>query len=319
MTSLQPSLPSEPEVSILNLIGGSPVQSQSDAECSLLRVTLQEGMDVVLWRGQLREPMAMNIRDDWGRVNFTCSLKGNSSFALAGRSGDLILRQGAGCISYTHDCKGTSVHQGQFASVTVSVAPHLLADWLPDLDRVLQQKLDNDRFCDPCYCDAEMRATAQTLGHALERLQRPTAGSQPRSPLWLLGQSLVLISHAVEGHRRGEVPPDTLSLAEQQRLMTARDLLLSDLSQAPTIAELARATGLSVLKLKRGFRLLFSNSIYGLFQAERMHEARRRLSVTGVPVMVVAADLGYANASHFTAAFQKQFGVNPSAFKRGIS
>ncbi|WP_447546540.1 AraC family transcriptional regulator, partial [Neisseria gonorrhoeae] len=28
--------------------------------------------------------------------------------------------------------------------------------------------------------------------------------------------------------------------------------------------------------------------------------------------------LGYANASHFSAAFQKQFGVTPSTFKRGM-
>ncbi|WP_256661230.1 AraC family transcriptional regulator, partial [Klebsiella michiganensis] len=27
---------------------------------------------------------------------------------------------------------------------------------------------------------------------------------------------------------------------------------------------------------------------------------------------------GYANASHFSAAFQKQFGVTPSTFKRLI-
>jgi AraC family transcriptional regulator len=70
------------------------------------------------------------------------------------------------------------------------------------------------------------------------------------------------------------------------------------------------------VKLKRGFRLLFNESVYGLFQRERMHEARRRLSEGHTPVTVVAADLGYANASHFAAAFQKQFGVPPSAFKR---
>lgn len=109
---------------------------------------------------------------------------------------------------------------------------------------------------------------------------------------------------------------DTLSLADRHKLLRAKDLLLADLSQAPTIAMLSRETGLSVLKLKRGFRQLFNNSIYGLFQAERMHEARRRLFATGAPVMVVATDLGYANASHFSAAFQKQFGVTPSAFKR---
>ena len=79
-----------------------------------------------------------------------------------------------------------------------------------------------------------------------------------------------------------------------------------------------RRYGLSVLKIKRGFRVLFNNSVYGLFQAERMQEARRRLANGNTSVMTVAADLGYANASHFSAAFQKQFGVTPSTFKRGM-
>jgi len=34
--------------------------------------------------------------------------------------------------------------------------------------------------------------------------------------------------------------------------------------------------------------------------------------------MAVAADLGYTNASHLSVAFEKQFGVNPSTFKRLI-
>ncbi|TFN42500.1 helix-turn-helix domain-containing protein, partial [Escherichia coli] len=35
--------------------------------------------------------------------------------------------------------------------------------------------------------------------------------------------------------------------------------------------------------------------------------ARRRLANGNTSVMTVAADLGYANASHFSAAFQKSF------------
>ena len=65
---------------------------------------------------------------------------------------------------------------------------------------------------------------------------------------------------------------------ERQKLLRAKDLLLADLTQAPGVAELARESGLSVLKIKRGFRVLFNNSVYGLFQAERMQEARRRLA-----------------------------------------
>ncbi len=71
---------------------------------------------------------------------------------------------------------------------------------------------------------------------------------------------------------------------------------------------MARESGLSVLKIKRGFRVLFNNSVYGLFQAERMQGSQKTPANGNTSVMTVAADLG-ANASHFSAAFQKQFGV----------
>ncbi|MEF9674677.1 helix-turn-helix transcriptional regulator [Pectobacterium aroidearum] len=310
---------SEPEVTISNLIAElHVVRPDTGADCSLLRATLQEGLDILVWRGQFRQPTTMHLHDDWGRINFSCSLQGDSQFALKGDRGrEHLLKQGSGCISYTPDCQGTSSYAGQFESVTVSLSPELLANWVPDLAGNLQQQLDSGRLCTHCDCNAEMRATAQVLSHALSGLTHPQqAGESRHAPLWLLGQSMIMVSLAVAGHADTAPQQDTLSLADRHKLLRAKDLLLADLSQAPTIAMLSRETGLSVLKLKRGFRLLFNNSIYGLFQAERMHEARRRLFATGAPVMVVATDLGYANASHFSAAFQKQFGVTPSAFKR---
>ena len=151
------------------------------------------------------------------------------------------------------------------------------------------------------------------------RMHGGFSNEQKPSTLWLQGQSLVMLSLVLDEHRE-----DASCLSchfnpmERQKLLRAKDLLLADLTQAPGVAELARESGLSVLKIKRGFRVLFNNSVYGLFQAERMQEARRRLANGNTSVMTVAADLGYANASHFSAAFQKQFGVTPSTFKRGM-
>jgi AraC family transcriptional regulator len=70
-------------------------------------------------------------------------------------------------------------------------------------------------------------------------------------------------------------------------------------------------------KLTRGFRQLFLNSVYGVFQQARMIQARSRLLNGEESVMRIASDLGYANASHFATAFRKQFGINPSILKHG--
>lgn len=307
------------EVSIDALVSGLPLPYEDrQTECSLFSVSLQDGLDLLLWQGELSQPLTMQLRDDWGRMNFSCALYGESRYCLAGHieEREYRLTPGSGCINYTPDCKGRSFHGGKFATLTVSVRPDLLKQWLPHIDERLANNLDASGYCMPYDCNAEMRATAQSLSHAINMLRLQSPSSLTRSPLWLTGQSLVMIGLALEGCDRDDRAATPLHQSDHQKLLRARDLLLTDLTQAPTIAMLSKESGLSVLKLKRGFRELFSNSIYGLFQAERMQEARRRLESGDRSVMVIANDLGYANASHFTTAFQKQFGVTPSALKR---
>lgn len=311
-----------PSTSVLALLAGQPVEHTTpDTGCRLLRITLQDGVDVLVWKGERRQPMTVNVHDDWDRIHFSCALQGCSSYSFNGGSGELehVLSEGAGCINYNPGCRGRASHAAAFESVTVSVRPDLFASWAPELERSLKQELGSGRCYAQCGHNAEMRATAQGLSRALHVMQPGTDDGARHSPLWLMGQSLTLVGLALEGHAAAlsQCPVGlSLSQTDRQRLLRARDRLLSDLSLAPTIAALAREADLSVLKLKRGFRLLFNNSVYGLFQQERMHEARRRLSARDIPVMTVASDLGYTNASHFAAAFQKQFGVNPSTLKR---
>lgn len=105
---------------------------------------------------------------------------------------------------------------------------------------------------------------------------------------------------------------------QRQQLMAARDYLLADLANPPTLAQIAAETGLSAMRIKRGFRELFGHSVYGLFQQERMRSAQQRLRAGGVTVIEVAFELGYSNPSHFAVAFRKEFGATPGEYKRSI-
>ena len=303
-------------LSVRNLIDDLGVpQLTTTSECSLLRYPLQEGIDLLLWRGNFSRRVALQLHDDMGRINVSCTLQGKSSLAMANASNasEYLLQQGENCITHTPDCRAVSSYLGRYESLTVSFQPEAFRRWVPEVDLNLQQKMSSQRCILQRPCSAEMHATARMLGEALTRTC--TNGATPSS-LWLQGQSMVFLSLVLEAHQEHILPASQLSENDRQKLLRAKDLLLSDLTQAPTIADLSRETGLSVLKIKRGFRLLFNHSVYGLFQTERMQEARRRLMTGSLPVMRVATDLGYTNASHFTAAFYKQFGVNPSSFKR---
>jgi AraC family transcriptional regulator len=124
-------------------------------------------------------------------------------------------------------------------------------------------------------------------------------------PLLVHGAALEFLAACLDP----AAPPDAIPRRERILLIAARDRLLRDLSAAPTIADLARETGLNQRKLKQGFKRMFGLGVHALFQRARMDRARVLLARQGVTA--TAMTLGYSNASHFSAAFRKQFGVAP--------
>ncbi len=286
-------------------------------KCILLKRTLQEGIDVVVWKGRFTQPMEIDIHDDDHRITFSCSLAGTSHTRFDDGASPLVhtLQEKEASISFHPGRVGTFTQVGQFDSVMVMVRPDILEKWPLDTSVMPSDITIGDCYLTRCACNAELRATAQVLSQGLCNVQAFAGSNTDRLPLWLLGQCLIMVSLIQQGNRHSAPHTDRIPWRDQQHLLRARDLLLQDLSAAPTLPELAHEAGLSLLKLKCGFRQLFGHTVYGLFQRERMQEARRQLNL-GLPVLTVASDLGYSNASHFAAAFKKQFGITPSEVKR---
>lgn len=288
-------------------------------QCRVTRMTLQGGLDIVRWQSTFEQPVALPLQDDSERIHFSFTnlLKGKAycSFREGVRQRRFTVDEGAGSISFGRSRQGMYHQHGEIDNITVMIHPDLLAQWELEIDPTLHHALT----CDHCFLDGhrsgEMSATAHLLSSALEHTDDGLA-NPARSSLWMYGQSVTLVSLFLES-RRNAGCTCRVSYIDRQRLLRARERLLADLGKAPSLSELARESGMSQPKLTRGFRQLFYNSVYGVFQQARMIQARSRLLEGDESVMRVASDLGYANASHFATAFRKQFGINPSMLKHG--
>ncbi|MFT3803911.1 MAG: AraC family transcriptional regulator [Burkholderiaceae bacterium] len=113
-----------------------------------------------------------------------------------------------------------------------------------------------------------------------------------------------------------EARPDMPTGRQLARLRQARELLLQDLTRPPTIDELARACGLNTFALKQGFKRLFGLSVHTLYQQERMRHAWHLIESGQAQAAEAGRLVGYRNASHFSDAFRKAFGVLPGQLKR---
>lgn len=95
-----------------------------------------------------------------------------------------------------------------------------------------------------------------------------------------------------------------------------RSHLEQELGKALTLDELAKEHGLCATALKRDFSAMYGLSPAACRRRCRMDQAARELRETDLPIMQIAVDVGYLNASKFSAAFRAERGLTPAAFRK---
>lgn len=100
-----------------------------------------------------------------------------------------------------------------------------------------------------------------------------------------------------------------------EKIYEAKRILLSDINAPPSIKELSRIVGSNEYKLKRGFKEVYNQTIYGCLFEYKMELAQKLLLDTGKTILEIAFECGYDHASHFTTAFKRKYGMNPREYR----
>jgi AraC-like DNA-binding protein len=102
---------------------------------------------------------------------------------------------------------------------------------------------------------------------------------------------------------------------DRERIIFARDYLLKHIEAPPTLTELSRIAGINEFKLKRGFKEIFNQTVFGYLGDVRMDLARNDLHEGHKSITEIAFELGYSSVQHFSAAFKKKYGIPPGSVK----
>ncbi len=108
--------------------------------------------------------------------------------------------------------------------------------------------------------------------------------------------------------------PNLLRSDDVEKIIMARNLLLADLQNAPTIEVLSKRSGVNRQKLKKGFKIVFGKTINEYLRNERLKRAKQLLAQGQPVIKEVASQVGYENASYFARRFKEQFGVYPNEY-----
>ena len=82
-----------------------------------------------------------------------------------------------------------------------------------------------------------------------------------------------------------------------------------------TVADLARAAGLSAAHFSREFRKTYGESPHQYLRTRRLERAAHQLRTTDRNVTEICLAVGYSSLGSFTTAFGRHFGCSPLAMR----
>lgn len=104
-----------------------------------------------------------------------------------------------------------------------------------------------------------------------------------------------------------------------KRIRQAKEIMIAQMAEPPSLPELAKQIGLSLKKLKEGFKQIYGDSVYSFLFDYKMEYARRLLETGQHNVNEVGIRVGYSTSSHFIAAFKKKYGTTPKKYVMSLS
>lgn len=103
-----------------------------------------------------------------------------------------------------------------------------------------------------------------------------------------------------------------------KRIRKAKELIIARMAEPPSLAELSAEVGISLKKLKEGFKQVYGDSVYSFLFDYKMEYARKMLETNQYNVNEVGLKVGYSTSSHFIAAFRKKFGTTPKKYTMAL-
>jgi AraC-like DNA-binding protein len=105
------------------------------------------------------------------------------------------------------------------------------------------------------------------------------------------------------------------SVPPARHLLRAKDLADARFAEPLTVADLARAAGLSPAHFSRAFRRTFGESPHVYLLTRRLERAGALLRTTDRSVADICMAVGLTSVGSFTTSFTRVFGKSPTAYR----
>ncbi|MGY8939011.1 MAG: helix-turn-helix domain-containing protein [Flavobacteriales bacterium] len=287
-------------------------------ESSLDEITLEKGFYVLHFQNESNKIQSFDRAIDSTFIQMHFCLRGNSKFlfntgdysfdVLDNRSILLYNPQRTLPINLEIQPKTTLV------SLLISIEKfHSLFSKESGYIPFLSDENSNRKF----YDDTEIKPTVSIVLH---QIINSNINSSIRE-LYVKGKIYELLSlhFQKEENTDSEYCPFLVDEQNVLKIRKAKDIIISRMSEPPSLQELANEIGLNLKKLKEGFKQIYGDTVYSFLFDYKMEQARKLLESNLYNVNEVGLQVGYSTASHFIAAFKKKFGTTPKKYVMSLN
>lgn len=131
--------------------------------------------------------------------------------------------------------------------------------------------------------------------------------------MFFRSQITALLSHFFG--QLASLKTEKIKSIERAKLNQAKDILLDNLDNPPSLSDISKLIGLNTFKLKKEFKAFFGVPVFKYLQNERLTLAHKLIRNQDSTVQEAAWHVGYDSLSSFSNAFEKKFGYRPSQIK----
>jgi len=137
--------------------------------------------------------------------------------------------------------------------------------------------------------------------------------------LFLEGMAYQILTHQIlqyQDDKKEEGNRTLLRSTELKQINSISSLIEGNISDVPTVENLARQAGLNINKLQEGFKKLYGTTVNNYVQKTRLDAAYSLLTKTDLSISEIVNAIGLSSKSYFSKIFKEKYNISPSDFRK---
>jgi AraC-like DNA-binding protein len=291
---------------------------KSNAEGSAKTISIEEGFTILTLQNETDENQHVVRNVDANCIQFHFCVKGNATFIFNEGRYTLPIADEKSLLLYNPQrelpINLVVAPKSWLVSVLVSIKKFhaLFSEEASYIDFLKEDNGDKKYYQDGIITPSMAVVLTQILNFNLNPSVRR---------IYLKGKAYELIGLYFNRPEEVDVEQCPFLIDEEnvRKIRKAKEIIIHKLAEPPSLQELADAIGLSLKKLKEGFKEIYGDTVFGFLFDYKMEYARKLLESGSHNVNEVGLKVGYSTSSHFISAFKKKFGITPKKYLMTLS